>query len=103
VNGKKIIAHQIEQHIGAQPGFKPGRIFCTVNADHSALVVYFEGDNSGTTTYPAVRKWVSTSSGVSLDRLVELPLGTLVKSSSGKIARKKTLAKLEALGSRFAT
>ena len=103
VNGKKIIAHQIEQHIGAQPGFKPGRIFCTVNADHSALVVYFEGDNSGTTTFPAVRKWVSSSSGVSLDRLVELPLGTLVKSSSGKIARKKTLAKLDALGSLVAS
>ncbi len=97
VNGKKIIAHQIEEYVGLLPGFKPGRVFCALNEDGSALTVYFEGEGVSDAEHTALRKWLACSSAVSLDRLVNLPYGTLVKSSSGKIARKKTLFKLNEL------
>lgn len=97
VNGKKIIAHQIETYVGQQPGFKSGRVFCTLNIGGTALTVFHEGDGVLATTLKELKKWVATSSGVTLDEVVNLPPGTLVKSSSGKIARKKTLAKLSQL------
>lgn len=96
VNGKKIIAHQIEDYVGSQPGFKPGRVFCTLNRDGTALALYFEGEELSAGVRGALRKWAATASGVSLDSLTALPEGTLIKSSSGKIARRKTLDKLHA-------
>jgi len=115
INGKKIIAHQIEDHLGRQPGFKPGRVFCTRTADASALEVYYESaesaDGAGSTdggghaasplldaaAQARLRQWVASSSAVSLAGLHRVAPGTLVKSSSGKIARSKTLHKLRAL------
>lgn len=94
VNGKKIIAHQIEDYIGLQTGFKPGRVFCTLNEDNLALIIYFEGEYERDIDKASIQRWVASSSGVSIDRLINLPYGTIIKSSSGKIARKKTLNKL---------
>lgn len=68
-----------------------------MNTGGTALTVFHEGDGVLATTLKELKKWVATSSGVTLDEVVNLPPGTLVKSSSGKIARKKTLAKLSQL------
>ena len=100
INGKKIIAHQVEDHLGGQPGFKPGRVFCTLNAEATALEVYYESSAPqalDSATQARLRQWVASSSAVSLAALNRVPPGTLVKSSSGKIARRKTLHKLQAL------
>jgi fatty-acyl-CoA synthase len=97
VNGKKIVAHQIETYLGQLPGFKSGRVFCTLSTSGTALAALHEGDEVLACTLKMAKKWVTTSSGVTLDEVVHLPPGTLVKSSSGKIARKKTLSKLDQL------
>jgi len=97
IHGKKILAHQIEEFVGTRPGVKAGRVFCTMNSSESALTIYYEGDEIEVSIKSEIRRWISSSSGVSLDGLNRLDHGTLIKSSSGKIARKKTLAKLQAV------
>jgi acyl-CoA synthetase (AMP-forming)/AMP-acid ligase II len=94
VNGKKILAHEVEAYAATVPGIKPGRLICTTNSEHSAISVFYEGEKLPPAHQQTLRKWVITSCGVSLDRLILLENGFIVKSSSGKLARTKTLDKL---------
>ena len=68
-----------------------------LNDSGGALRVFHEGEEVLADTLKLAKKWVATSSGVTLEEVVTLPPGTLVKSSSGKIARRKTLTKLAQL------
>lgn len=97
INGRKILAHQLEDHVGQLPGVRPGRVICVANAGNSAVTILYEGDELDTAVLRQVRAWCATASGASVDRVTRLEPGTLVKSSSGKLARTKTLQKLARL------
>ncbi len=94
ISGGKILAHQLEDHFGALPGIRPGRVLCFANSESSAINVIYEGKDLSADVLQRVRKWCATSAGVSISIVKKVEDGTLVKSSSGKISRVKSLEKL---------
>ncbi len=94
VNGRKILAHQIEDHVGLVPGVRPGRVLCVAPGDASAIDILYEGDDLPPSAQRQVRTWCGTAAGVSVNQIRRLEPGTIVKSSSGKLARAKSIEKL---------
>ncbi|MDH5254679.1 MAG: AMP-binding protein [Gammaproteobacteria bacterium] len=97
VNGRKILAHQVEDHVGQLPGVRPGRVLCMATGDGAAVDILYEGAELDAAAQRQVRTWCGTAAGVSVNRIRRLEPGTIVKSSSGKIARAKSIAKLARL------
>ncbi|MBL8200615.1 MAG: AMP-binding protein [Chromatiales bacterium] len=97
VNGRKILAHQIEDHFGLLPGVRPGRVLCVAPGDGSAIDILYEGDELAPPVQRQVRTWCGTAAGVSVNQIRRLEPGTIVKSSSGKLARAKSIEKLSRL------
>lgn len=97
VNGRKILAHQVEDHVGRLPGVRPGRVLCMAGYGGAALTIFYEGDELDPGAIRQVRVWCATAAGASVDQLRRVEAGTIVKSSSGKIARRKSIAKLTRL------
>lgn len=97
ISGKKIQAHYIEALVSENQAVKPGRVLATANSEGSGLCVYYEGESLLPKDQMALRQQVNATSCIAIDRFVLLEANTLVKSTSGKIARKKSLQKLETL------
>jgi fatty-acyl-CoA synthase len=95
INGKKIQAHYVEALVSECSYAKPGRVLVTANAEGSGLVVYYEGETLPAKEQMALRLQVNSTSSVAVDRFVLLQPNTLIKSSSGKIARQKSIQKLK--------
>jgi len=90
VRGEKIIPELIEAEANMIPGVKPGRIACVAgeNSDHEEVaVLIYEGSLSESDLYKQVRH-------LGIERCVQVPANWLVKSSSGKVARKQCRLKL---------
>jgi acyl-CoA synthetase (AMP-forming)/AMP-acid ligase II len=102
INGRKIVAHEIEDALNPIPGLAPGRIL--VHAEHDAdqgstqLVVVAERAAERATDDPAgdkplaaaIRRAVLDQCGRRPGRVALLGRGVLLKSTSGKITRDTT-------------
>ena len=98
VNGKNLVAHEIEDDLSVElPGMAPGRVLLCGEFDEAAgsnrLVVLAEAASTEIergALAAAIRRRVYSACGV-VPALVEiLPRGFLVKSTSGKLARKQS-------------
>lgn len=106
INGKNIVAHEVEDQIGVIPGLAPGRILTAglfnEETGTSELIVLAERTPDGlvddASIQEQIRASVFASTGVAPASVALLPRGYLVKSSSGKLARKKSLEKYSADG-----
>jgi acyl-CoA synthetase (AMP-forming)/AMP-acid ligase II/acyl carrier protein len=104
VNGKNIVAHEVEDQIGGLEGLAAGRILVAGDFDEEAgtgqLIVLAEAVEGaavdGAALASAVREVVFASTGVAPSVIRVLPRGYLVKSSSGKLAREASLHKWRA-------
>lgn len=97
INGRKILAHQLEDRVGLEAGVRPGRVLCMASHDGAAVDILYEGDELDAAGLRRIRQWCATAGGVSVNEIRRLEPGTIVKSSSGKIARTKSLDKLARL------
>jgi fatty-acyl-CoA synthase len=102
VNGKNVMAHEIEDHLNEVHDLIPGRILVFSRLDDeigtSNLVVMAEsnGSTSNSLTIEAdIRKIVHMVSGVYPNEIILLCHGSLIKSSSGKIARSASIKHLD--------
>jgi len=98
INGKKIIAHQIEQYFNAYPEVRGGRLICLANESSTALNIFYEGTDLSAENARRFRTWTATACGLSTDRIEVVPPRTLIKSSSGKLSRRKTMKRLAERG-----
>ena len=96
VNGKKILAHEIEEHISQFPLVRSGRVLVSPREDGGSLRVYYEGQLSAEETQ-SIKKWAISYLAVALSEFLPLDSGFLIKSSSGKISRKKSLIKIHSV------
>ena len=96
VNGKKILAHELEEFVSQFPLVRRGRVLVTPKAKGGSLIIYFEGSLSAAETQ-VIRKWAISNFAVTLSEFIQLENGFLIKSSSGKIARKKSLYKINSI------
>lgn len=99
VNGKKLVAHEIEDTLNDLPGLAPGRILVYDQlADESGanhLIVAVEALGvADAALASAIRRRVLETSGVRPHRVDLLERGFLLKSTSGKISRAASIAKL---------
>ena len=105
INGKNIIAHEIEDQIGAVGGIAAGRILAAGLFDEkvgtSELVILAEKQRgakvSDADAEVRIRDIVFASTGVQPAVVKLLPRGYLVKSSSGKLSRQASLKKFQEL------
>jgi acyl-CoA synthetase (AMP-forming)/AMP-acid ligase II/acyl carrier protein len=100
ISGKNVVAHELEDQLNAVPGIAPGRILVASNYDEKSalteLIVLAEPVEGAVDTghiEAAIRELTFTLSGVSPRKVRLLPRGFLVKSTSGKISRGKSLEK----------
>lgn len=106
INGKNIVAHEVEDQIGTVAGLAPGRILTAglfnEETGTSELIVLAERTPDSLVGEASIREEIRAvvfaSSGVTPASIALLPRGYLVKSSSGKLARKKSLEKYSAYG-----
>ncbi|MEO7387600.1 MAG: AMP-binding protein [Gammaproteobacteria bacterium] len=98
VNGRKILAYQVEDHVGLQKGVRPGRVLCIVSTGGTAVDILYEGEELDVENLRRIRQWCATAAGASVNRILNLEPGIIVKSSSGKVARAKSIEKLARLG-----
>ncbi|MGA0545375.1 AMP-binding protein [Brevundimonas sp. VNH65] len=101
VNGRNIVAHEVEDQIAAVPGVAPGRVLVAGEFDDevgtSRIIVLAESlpddvlDEAAMSA--AIGEMVFGSTGVTPATIRLLPRGYLVKSSSGKLARRASLNK----------
>lgn len=100
VNGKKLIAHEIEDALNALPGLAPGRVLVFAEHDDaegaSRLVVAAEPVAEDTGLSAAIRRAVAENCGLRPHRVLLLERGFLLKSTSGKISRQASIDKLAA-------
>jgi fatty-acyl-CoA synthase len=94
INGKKLFAHEVEQKLNSLPEIKGGRVICLANQGGSGVNIFYEGIELSPGSAQHIRTWVATACHVSIDQVQLVPDRTLVKSSSGKISRRKTEQKL---------
>lgn len=101
VNGRNFYAHDIEFILSQIPGIKPGRAVAFGGYENEigseALFVVAETDETDPVVLQELRRKVKESVLLRLDvmiRRVELvPLGWIVKTTSGKISREENAAK----------
>ena len=102
INGKKLIAHEIEDALNTLPGLAPGRILVFAKHDDaegaSHLVVAAEPLETDNPALPAaIRRAVAENCGLRPHRVMLLARGFLLKSTSGKISRQASIDKLAGL------
>ena len=103
VNGKNIVAHEIEDDLATVIGVVPGRILVVAEYNEesgsSELIVLAEL-NDGAVDIPEIRtaihKSVYSFCSVPPSSVHLLPRGFLIKSTSGKLARSKSVEKFKA-------
>jgi acyl-CoA synthetase (AMP-forming)/AMP-acid ligase II len=93
INGKKIYAHELEREIGEISSIKPGRVLATISNSMTNINIYYEGSLEEVDEL-ILRKIIKSKFEVSVENFAQLPPGFLIKTSSGKIARKKSLDKI---------
>lgn len=100
INGKNVVAHEVEDQLGALDGLAAGRILVAGDFDDavgtSQLIVLAERDADDVSDEAAlisIRDLVFASTGVAPAVIRLLPRGYLVKSSSGKLSREASLNK----------
>jgi acyl-CoA synthetase (AMP-forming)/AMP-acid ligase II len=101
VNGKNIVAHEVEDEIGSLAGVAPGRVLAAAvfneGSGTSELIVLLERAVGSTVEAQviedAVRGTLFSSTSVSPSIVNVLPRGYLIKSSSGKLAREASINK----------
>ncbi len=102
VNGKKLVAHEIEDALHALPGIAPGRVLVFAEHDEaegaSRLVVAAEPLGDDPALAAAIRRAVAENCGVRPHRVSLVDRGFLLKSTSGKISRAASIAKLQSKG-----
>jgi fatty-acyl-CoA synthase len=96
IRGKKYLAWEIEDIVSSFEGVKPGRVIAFTHDSEQALCVAFEGRLSQKQTSDIGAK-IRERFQVTVGTFFSLEPGTLIKTSSGKIARHKTLKKLKFL------
>lgn len=109
VNGRNIVAHEVEDQIGQLDGVAPGRVLVAGDFDEATgsrgLIVLAElrpGDGAGEAAWESsVRDLVFASTGVAPSLVRFVPRGFLVKSSSGKLSREASLNKWRNVGISF--
>jgi acyl-CoA synthetase (AMP-forming)/AMP-acid ligase II len=103
INGKKIVAHEIESIISDIPGVISGRCLAfsvyDIGKSGNGLGVIFEHDLADITDIKNIKKLISitisSSSSIDISELYEVERGFIVKSTSGKISRKSNITKLK--------
>lgn len=103
INGKKLIAHEIEADLNILPGVAPGRTLVFTEHDDAAgaahLVVAVEPRedlaDAAASLSGDVRRAVVSNCGLRPNRVMVLERGFLLKSTSGKISRQASIEKLE--------
>ncbi|SFV15112.1 Acyl-CoA synthetase (AMP-forming)/AMP-acid ligase II [Methylobacterium sp. 174MFSha1.1] len=101
INGKNVVAHEIEDEINRINGLAPGRVLVASRYDSSSstaeLIVLAEPleDCASDAIETEIRNLVFSLCSVSPRRVRLLPRGFLIKSTSGKISRSKSLEKFE--------
>ncbi len=106
INGRKILAHEMEEALAGLPGLAPGRILVFAEHDRESgatrLGVAAERETAFGRPDQAViadlRRAVLAASALLPHRAILLERGFLVKSTSGKLARAASLEKLNASG-----
>ena len=103
INGKNVLAHEIEDAINTVPGIAPGRVIACGEFDDALgsqrLVVLAETDDQEVNhneLYTRLRQLVFSLTGIPLASAQLLPRGFLVKSTSGKLARAASYEKWRA-------
>jgi fatty-acyl-CoA synthase len=96
VNGHNVFPEDIERIVGERPGFRSGRVAAFADRDDDApserVVVLAEREDGAEPDAAGARADVLAQLGVAL-RLHVVEPGTVVKSSSGKVARTETAAR----------
>ena len=103
VNGKNLMAHELEYAITELPGIAPGRVIVGAEYDQASgaekLFVLAEPDGSVTDLkqlQSKVGNSVLSLCGIFPAEVRFLPRGFLVKSTSGKLARRQSFEKFRA-------
>ncbi len=100
VNGRKLLAHEIEEGLANLPGLIPGRILACApfgpeaGTGHLTIAAEADGIQPEPALAAAIRRTVLGLTGLRPHRVTLLPRGFLVKSTSGKISRAASLARL---------
>jgi acyl-CoA synthetase (AMP-forming)/AMP-acid ligase II len=96
INGEKFYAHEIEECVGGVDGVAGGRVCAFGVFDEQCqserLVVLAEPDADVTLDSSLIRAAVAQNYNITALEFVEVPRGTLLKSSSGKISRSRCRA-----------
>ena len=103
INGKKIVAHEIESIISDIPGVIPGRCLAfsvyDIGKSVNGLGVIFEHElqdvSDVNNTKRSISTNISSSSSIDVSELYAVERGFIVKSTSGKISRKSNIVKLK--------
>ena len=69
---------------------------CSSDLDEVVAVIETRGSGHGAEIEDAVRRRIRETSGLELDRIVLAPPGTIPRTTSGKVRRSETRARLEA-------
>jgi acyl-CoA synthetase (AMP-forming)/AMP-acid ligase II len=100
VNGRNIIAHEVESDLAKVPGLAPGRAlvageFADVIGSSRLLVLAELTDHSidRSSVERHIRATVLATCGISPALIELVPRGFLIKSTSGKLARRKSIEK----------
>lgn len=96
IRGRNIYAHDVEEIVNNVGVTKPGRVVALGIHDEASgtqdLIVVGEAEASaGAAAQRAIREAVLNAFAISPAEICLVPLGTLVKTSSGKISRKENL------------
>jgi fatty-acyl-CoA synthase len=96
IKGKKFLAWEIEDALNTVPGAKPGRSLAFTDVDQETVTIALECDVNIIDTRFIIRH-IASKFAIAIGEVIPLKEGTLVKTSSGKIARKKSIDLLNSL------
>ena len=101
INGKKLVAHEVEEVVNGVPGLAPGRVLVFAKHDEQlgvtemfVAVENLEEAPLKTELTSAIRRAINGNCGIYPRRILFLPRGFLIKSTSGKISRQASVDKL---------
>ena len=103
INGRKILAHEVEDDLNALSGLTPGRILAYSHFDkeYGSNQLIIAAERPAPPAEPdgilaaAIRHAVLASCGLSASRVILLEYGFLLKSTSGKISRQASIDKIQ--------
>ena len=102
ISGKNVVAHELEDELNAVAGVAPGRILAYSRYDEASalteLIIAAEPAEPGVDVSALendLRELTFSLCGVAPRKVLVVERGFLIKSTSGKIARAKSEAKLE--------